>query len=147
MGHKEVSWLGPSYGLADHPKGVIVQRLWSVVSIKRLQRLYSRLQQQALTITPSVISSSPSIAPSVISSCPSTMVMCFYRKWTIVQTSWTDNNPQRRFWGCSDPYDEPMCARSKAIIPGLLRTINKLRKEVDDIKDQASNHEKEVVLL
>ncbi|CAI9292243.1 unnamed protein product [Lactuca saligna] len=71
-------------------------------SIKRLQRLYSRLQQQALTITPSVISSSPSIAPSVISSSPSTMVMCFYRKWAIVWTSWIDNNLRHRFWGCPD---------------------------------------------
>ncbi|KAL7590652.1 hypothetical protein Lser_V15G40320 [Lactuca serriola] len=79
------------------------------------------------------------------------MVMCFCRKWAIVRTSWTDNNLGRRFWGCPDPnsscgfigwYDEPMCARSKVIIPGLLRTINKLRKAMDDIKEQASKHEK-----
>ncbi|CAI9296044.1 unnamed protein product [Lactuca saligna] len=85
--------------------------------------------------------------PPVISSSPPTMVMCFCRKWAIVRTSWTDNNPGRRFWGCPDPnsscgfigwYDEPMCARSKVIIPGLLRTINKLRKAMDDIKEQAS---------
>nr|KAJ0216477.1 hypothetical protein LSAT_V11C300119530 [Lactuca sativa] len=89
--------------------------------------------------------------PPVISSSPSTMVMCVCRKWAIVRTSWTDNNPGRRFWGCPDPnsscgfigwYDEPMCARSKVIIPGLLRTINKLRKAMDDIKEQASKHEK-----
>lgn len=35
-----------------------------------------------------------------------------------------------------------MCARSKVIIPGLLGTINKLRKAIDDIKEQASKHEK-----
>nr|KAJ0197449.1 hypothetical protein LSAT_V11C700355590 [Lactuca sativa] len=79
------------------------------------------------------------------------MVMCFCRKWVIVRTSWTNNNPGRRFWGCPDPfigwYDEPMCAHSKVIIPGLLRTINKLRIAVDDIKDQASKHEKEVVKI
>nr|KAJ0202388.1 hypothetical protein LSAT_V11C600312330 [Lactuca sativa] len=79
------------------------------------------------------------------------MVMCFCGKWAIVRTSWTVNNPGRRFWGCPDPnsscgfigwYDEPMCARSKVIIPGLLRTINKLPKAMDDIKEQASKHEK-----
>nr|KAJ0186449.1 hypothetical protein LSAT_V11C900461180 [Lactuca sativa] len=40
-----------------------------------------------------------------------------------------------------------MCARSKVIIPGLLRTINTLRKALDDIKDQASKHEKELVKI
>nr|KAJ0185615.1 hypothetical protein LSAT_V11C900490130 [Lactuca sativa] len=79
------------------------------------------------------------------------MVMCFCKKWAIVRTSWTNNNPGRRFWGCPDPnsscgfigwHDEPMCARSKVIIPGLLGTINKLRKAIDDIKEQASKHEK-----
>ncbi|CAI9263742.1 unnamed protein product [Lactuca saligna] len=89
-------------------------RRWLRKSIKRLQRLYSRLQQQALTITPSVIPSSPL-----------TMVMCFCIKWAIVRTSWIDNNPGRQFWGSPDPnsscgfigwYDEPMCARSKVII-------------------------------
>nr|KAJ0227172.1 hypothetical protein LSAT_V11C100030350 [Lactuca sativa] len=79
--------------------------------------------------------------PPVILSSPSTM---FGHRGQIT-TQGTD------FGGCPDPnsscgfigwYDEPMCARSKVIIPGLLRTINKLRKAVNDIKEQASKHEK-----
>ncbi|KAK1581344.1 hypothetical protein Q3G72_005149 [Acer saccharum] len=43
-------------------------------------------------------------------------------------TSWIDSNPGRHFWatiiiGWSDP---PMCARSKVIIPRLLRRIRDL---------------------
>lgn len=35
-----------------------------------------------------------------------------------------------------------MCTRSKAIIPRMIRTINKLQKEVENIKEQATKHEK-----
>lgn len=35
-----------------------------------------------------------------------------------------------------------MFAHSKGIIPGMLRTINKLQKAVEDIKEQATKHEK-----
>ncbi|KAK3206901.1 hypothetical protein Dsin_020947 [Dipteronia sinensis] len=52
-------------------------------------------------------------------------------------TSWTYSNSRRRFWGCSNFrgdsncgffrwYGPPMCARSKLIIPGLLRRIREL---------------------
>ncbi|KAL3655892.1 hypothetical protein CASFOL_000288 [Castilleja foliolosa] len=53
-------------------------------------------------------------------------------------TSWTDDNPGRRFQafpnyklchhavGFLDGFDEEMCSRSKEVIPGLLRKTNKL---------------------
>ncbi|KAM7501346.1 hypothetical protein LguiB_000250 [Lonicera macranthoides] len=56
---------------------------------------------------------------------------------TIVRTSWTDNNPGRRFRACEQGVcgyfswvDPPMCKRSKEIIPGLLRKKNQLEDEV-----------------
>nr|KAJ0186949.1 hypothetical protein LSAT_V11C900458810 [Lactuca sativa] len=61
----------------------------------------------------------------------------------IVRTAWTDKNPGRCFWGCPTEgskcrfiglFDGPMCARSKAIIPGLLRTINKLKSQNTRLK-------------
>ncbi|ONH91110.1 hypothetical protein PRUPE_8G093700 [Prunus persica] len=61
-------------------------------------------------------------------------------------TSWTDNNPGRRFWGCADYevrrgcaffewYDPQVCERSKIVISGLLKRLRKeenrkLKKEV-----------------
>lgn len=51
-----------------------------------------------------------------------------------INTSWTDSNPGRRFIGC-ERYggknacgyfvwvDPPMCERSKAVIPGLIRSL------------------------
>ncbi|KAL3647991.1 hypothetical protein CASFOL_008959 [Castilleja foliolosa] len=44
-------------------------------------------------------------------------------------TSWTDDNPGRRFQACPNYklwFDEEMCSRSKEVIPGLLRKTNKL---------------------
>ncbi|KAL3621602.1 hypothetical protein CASFOL_036514 [Castilleja foliolosa] len=52
-------------------------------------------------------------------------------------TSWTDDNTGRRFQACHSYkmplccgffrcFDEEMCARSKEVIPGLLRKTNKL---------------------
>ena len=48
---------------------------------------------------------------------------------TRITTSWTSINPGRRFFLCpncgfDDWMDPPMCPRSVAIIPGLLRRIN-----------------------
>ncbi|GJW28097.1 hypothetical protein Tco_0044972 [Tanacetum coccineum] len=56
----------------------------------------------------------------------------------VIRTSWTQANPGRRFRCCSrsgNPcgyffwVDPAMCARSTAIIPGLLRNINNLQAE------------------
>ncbi|KAL3646825.1 hypothetical protein CASFOL_009369 [Castilleja foliolosa] len=45
-------------------------------------------------------------------------------------TSWTDENPGRRFQACPNYkklwFDEEMCSRSRKVIPGFLRKTNKL---------------------
>ncbi|GJS87658.1 hypothetical protein Tco_0770294 [Tanacetum coccineum] len=56
----------------------------------------------------------------------------------MIMTSWTNQNPGRRFYGfptlsltCVNFlrwYDPPMCQRSVQIIPGLLRSRNKLEE-------------------
>nr|KAJ0198991.1 hypothetical protein LSAT_V11C600336330 [Lactuca sativa] len=75
----------------------------------------------------------------------STMVRCFCGQMAIVRTAWTDKNPGRRFWGCPKEdstcgfvgwIDPQMCERSKSIIPGLLRSINKLKTEVGKLKEE-----------
>ncbi|XP_031127765.1 uncharacterized protein LOC116029862 [Ipomoea triloba] len=79
------------------------------------------------------------------------MRQCYvYREWISIQqcecgqemglkTSWTNENPGRRYWECSRCkadsrgfvrwYDPPMCPRSKRIIPELLKTLNKTEEE------------------
>ncbi|KAL3648678.1 hypothetical protein CASFOL_005081 [Castilleja foliolosa] len=51
-----------------------------------------------------------------------------------VMTSWTDDNPGRRFQSCPNYkyqwVDEEVCSRSKQIIPGLIRKKNKLELEL-----------------
>ena len=58
-------------------------------------------------------------------------------KRAYIYTSWTDSNPRRRFWGCTNYrgdlncgffrwFDPPICARSKQIIPRLLRRLREL---------------------
>ncbi|KAL7613771.1 uncharacterized protein LOC122196740 [Lactuca sativa] len=73
------------------------------------------------------------------------MVRCFCGQMAIVRTAWTDKNPGRRFWGCPKEdstcgfvgwIDPQMCERSKSIIPGLLRSINKLKTEVGKLKEE-----------
>ncbi|GJV82861.1 zinc finger, GRF-type containing protein [Tanacetum coccineum] len=56
----------------------------------------------------------------------------------VIRTSWTNQNPGRRFYGCPklSPtcvnflrwYDPPMCQRSVQIILGLLRSRNELEE-------------------
>ncbi|GER32692.1 GRF zinc finger containing protein [Striga asiatica] len=59
------------------------------------------------------------------------------------KTSWTKNNPGRRYWACPNYgtrefcgfykwLDSEMCARSKQIIPGLLSKLNNLEDELND---------------
>ncbi|PIN06779.1 hypothetical protein CDL12_20663 [Handroanthus impetiginosus] len=58
-----------------------------------------------------------------------------------MKTSWTYLNPGRRYSICSNFreargcsffswMDPPVCERSRQIIPGLLRRVNKLENEV-----------------
>ncbi|XP_021833751.1 uncharacterized protein LOC110773532 [Prunus avium] len=60
-------------------------------------------------------------------------------------TSWTDNNPGRRFWGCADYgvrrgcaffewYDPQVCERSKIVICGLLKRLRKEEEENRKLK-------------
>ncbi|XP_019183765.1 PREDICTED: uncharacterized protein LOC109178688 [Ipomoea nil] len=63
----------------------------------------------------------------------------------VIRTSWTDRNPGRRFFHCSESpgrkgcgffewTDPPMCPRSICIIPGLLKRINRDREEMGRLK-------------
>ncbi|PWA43824.1 zinc finger, GRF-type [Artemisia annua] len=63
------------------------------------------------------------------------MVRCWCGKQAILRTLWTVANPGRRFYCCPDQgsscrfigwFDREMCARSRMIIPGLLRGRNEL---------------------
>ncbi|KAL4579103.1 hypothetical protein LXL04_015238 [Taraxacum kok-saghyz] len=71
------------------------------------------------------------------------MVLCFCGRIAIVRTSWTSTNPGRRFHSCPQTYsrcdfigwvDPLMCVRSTAIIPGLLRKMNKQDEVNHDLK-------------
>nr|GMD37749.1 zinc finger, GRF-type [Ipomoea batatas] len=75
---------------------------------------------------------------------------CECGRQLVIRTSWTDRNPGRRFWHCSesavssvfgmkgcgffDWADPPMCPRAISIIPGLLRRINRDREEIERLK-------------
>ncbi|KAI7729247.1 hypothetical protein M8C21_026460, partial [Ambrosia artemisiifolia] len=63
----------------------------------------------------------------------------------ILKTSWTNDNPGRRFYSCPLEnnacryfkwFDPPMCLRSTKIIPGLLRSKNNLEEQVTSLKDE-----------
>ncbi|XP_031096399.1 uncharacterized protein LOC116000450 [Ipomoea triloba] len=60
-------------------------------------------------------------------------------------TSWTNENPGRRFWLCLDNgmskgcgfiqwFDPLMCKRSTRIIPGLLKRLNKQDEELKSLQ-------------
>ncbi|CAH1448084.1 unnamed protein product [Lactuca virosa] len=70
------------------------------------------------------------------------MVLCFCGKVALVKTSWTPLNPGRRFFACPMNIfvcgfigwlDPLMCARSKAIIPGLLRHLNSVQERCNEL--------------
>ncbi|KAL8244416.1 hypothetical protein R6Q59_010674 [Mikania micrantha] len=72
------------------------------------------------------------------------MAMCYCGRLATVRTFWTDQNPGRRFYSCPNEasrcrgflgwLDPPMCPRATVIIPGLLRSKNKLKDEVKQLK-------------
>ncbi|GER41644.1 GRF zinc finger containing protein [Striga asiatica] len=74
-----------------------------------------------------------------------------------LKTSWTQNNPGRRYWACPKYgqkfgfcgffiwYDPEICARAKNIIPGLLEKSNKHQYQIEQYK--LRNAEMEAQLL
>ncbi|KAK4395699.1 hypothetical protein Sango_1724200 [Sesamum angolense] len=74
-------------------------------------------------------------------------LMCYCGKKACLRTSWTNNNLRRGFHGCGDVAsgcgffvweDPPMCTRSKKIIPGLLRKLNKIEEEFSEMKNKVN---------
>ncbi|KAK1577581.1 hypothetical protein Q3G72_022964 [Acer saccharum] len=75
--------------------------------------------------------------------------VCVCGRRAHIYTSCIDSNPGRRFWGCANYrgdlncgffrwFDPPICARSKQIIPGLLRRLRELEMrlgERDGLRD------------
>ena len=68
---------------------------------------------------------------------PKKMVSCHCGRLATMLTSWTPHNPGRRFWRCygNGPHcgfvgwvDPPMCHRALMVIPGLLRSMNRLEE-------------------
>ncbi|KAG8386349.1 hypothetical protein BUALT_Bualt03G0139600 [Buddleja alternifolia] len=72
---------------------------------------------------------------------------CYCARPAIRKTSWTDLNPGRRYIICDKFWEPgecnffeftnpPMCERSRQIIPGLLRRVNRLEHELGEKKSQ-----------
>ncbi|KAK6137742.1 hypothetical protein DH2020_028494 [Rehmannia glutinosa] len=82
---------------------------------------------------------------------------CFCGKRAVTRTTWTKENPGRRFNACLhfgrggcrlfEWEDPPMCHRAKAIIPGLLRKINKLEGETKKLESEVQKLEDKVSQL
>ncbi|MFS7970688.1 putative transcription factor GRF family [Helianthus anomalus] len=85
------------------------------------------------------------------------MATCRCGKLAIVRTSWTDNNPGRRFYSCPSPdvscpgfvcwVDPPMCPRAVRIIPGLLRARNRADQERDELRTELRWKNKLILVL
>ncbi|PWA59077.1 zinc finger, GRF-type [Artemisia annua] len=81
------------------------------------------------------------------------MVNCHCGKVAVVKTSWTNINPGRRFYSCPDvasdcPFvdwvDPPMCPRSVNIIPGLLRSLNNHRGQIQVLQEERARMKKQL---
>ncbi|KAK6163403.1 hypothetical protein DH2020_000267 [Rehmannia glutinosa] len=69
---------------------------------------------------------------------------CYCGRRAVMRTSWTEDNPGRRFHACLsynrggckffDWEDPPMCRRSKVIIPGLLKRLNARDAEIEKLQ-------------
>nr|GMC80076.1 uncharacterized protein LOC109191851 [Ipomoea batatas] len=82
-------------------------------------------------------------------SCSTSIPICQCSQPLQLRTSWTNDNPGRRFWVCTKDrgmsvggcgfvswYDPPMCSRSKSIIPGLLRRLNRNDEEIERLQSK-----------
>ncbi|GER31392.1 B3 domain-containing protein Os12g0592300 [Striga asiatica] len=82
---------------------------------------------------------------------------CYCRQLAVIRTSWTSENPRRRFsfcklykeGGCNffSWIDGPMCNRSKQLINGLLQKSNELRDRVQQLQDENDKMKEEKGLL
>ena len=76
--------------------------------------------------------------PSSSMDAPSAIPVCYCGEPAAMKTSWSDENPGRRFFGCPRYrrfsnghcrfflwFDAPLTGRSKAVIVGLLRKVKK----------------------
>ncbi|GKB93893.1 zinc finger, GRF-type containing protein [Tanacetum coccineum] len=73
-------------------------------------------------------------------------VRCVCGLEAVIRTSWTNQNPGRRFYGCPTCsltcvnilrwYDPPMCQRSIQIIPWLLRSRNELEEILTMVEEK-----------
>ncbi|GER33799.1 GRF zinc finger containing protein [Striga asiatica] len=74
-------------------------------------------------------------------------VDCYFGRRAVIRTSWTTENPGRRFQACLkneegggcvlfDWYDPPMCRRAKALIPRLLKKMNASEEEILKLKKE-----------
>ena len=64
---------------------------------------------------------------------------CLCGNWLVAKTAWTELNDGRRFVSCERCrffrwLDEPLCDRTRSIIPGLLRKINKLEAQQKQVQ-------------
>ncbi|PIN20593.1 DNA-(apurinic or apyrimidinic site) lyase [Handroanthus impetiginosus] len=78
-------------------------------------------------------------------------IQCYCGRTAVLKTSWTNNNPGRRFRTCSTRnergggnacqfftwVDPPICARAGVIIPGLLRKLRKRDEEIAGLKKRS----------
>ncbi|KAG8363373.1 hypothetical protein BUALT_Bualt19G0015600 [Buddleja alternifolia] len=75
--------------------------------------------------------------------------LCYCKKTPCLQTSWTDDNPGRRFIGCENWknggcnffrwFDPPMCPRSMVVIPELRREKSRVASENDQLRQKISS--------
>ncbi|GFP99789.1 hypothetical protein PHJA_002123000, partial [Phtheirospermum japonicum] len=83
---------------------------------------------------------------------------CYCKEPAVIRTGWTGENPGRRFhaclfWkeknGCNFfKWEDPlMCRRSREIIPGLLRKINRLQSEVTNMEGEVSKLKEDVAKM
>ncbi|KAL8248771.1 hypothetical protein R6Q59_005639 [Mikania micrantha] len=84
------------------------------------------------------------------------MVVCHCGRFAIVRTSWTNQNPGRRFYSCPMQgtkcrfigwVDPPMCPRSKEIIPDLLKSKNKVDLDMKTLEAKIQTKNKIILLL
>ncbi|KAK6137420.1 hypothetical protein DH2020_028843 [Rehmannia glutinosa] len=84
-------------------------------------------------------------------------IYCHCASKVVLKTSWTNNNPGRRFWACPNYekgsncgffewLDDEVCSRAKQIIPGLLAKLNKRDDEMTQMQIKESKLEADLVM-